>query len=63
MKVAILHYWFLLNGGGENVVDALLEIFPDADVFCLFADKEQRPQTTFARPPKSLLSLENPFRK
>src|SRR5215475_14393171 len=39
MKVAILHYWFLLNGGGENVVDALLEIFPDADVFCLFADK------------------------
>jgi len=28
MKVAILHYWFLLNGGGETVVDALLEIFP-----------------------------------
>ena len=44
MKVAILHYWFLLNGGGENVVDALLEIFPDADVFCLFADKNSVPK-------------------
>jgi glycosyltransferase involved in cell wall biosynthesis len=44
MKVAILHYWFLLNGGGENVVDALLEIFPGADVFCLFADKGSIPK-------------------
>ena len=44
MKVAILHYWFLLNGGGESVVDALLEIFPDADVFCLFADEESIPK-------------------
>ena len=44
MKVAILHYWFLLNGGGETVVESLLEIFPDADVFCLFADKESIPK-------------------
>ncbi len=44
MKVAILHYWFLLNGGGENVVDALLELFPEADVFCLFADKGSVPK-------------------
>jgi len=45
MKVAILHYWFLLNGGGETVVDALLEIFPDADVFCLFADEGSIPKS------------------
>ena len=44
MKVAILHYWFLLNGGGESVVDALLEIYPDADVFCLIADKNSAPK-------------------
>ena len=44
MKVAILHYWFLLNGGGENVVDALLEIFPEADVFCLFAEEGSIPK-------------------
>jgi glycosyltransferase involved in cell wall biosynthesis len=43
MKVAILHYWFLLNGGGERVVSTLLEMFPNADVFCLFADKNSLP--------------------
>src|SRR4051812_16498856 len=43
MKVAILHYWFLLNGGGERVVSALLDMFPNADVFCLFADKNRLP--------------------
>jgi glycosyltransferase involved in cell wall biosynthesis len=43
MKVAILHYWFLLNGGGEKVVSALLKIYPQADVFCLFADKRAKP--------------------
>ena len=45
MRVAILHYWFLLNGGGESVVDALLEIYPDADVFCLFADERSLPKS------------------
>lgn len=44
MKVAILHYWFLLNGGGEKVVSALMKIYPDADVFCLFADKNSLPE-------------------
>jgi glycosyltransferase involved in cell wall biosynthesis len=44
VKVAILHYWFLLNGGGENVVEALLEIFPDADVFCLVSDERSVPK-------------------
>jgi len=45
MRVAILHYWFLLKGGGESVVDALLEIFPDADVFCLFAEEGSIPRS------------------
>ncbi len=44
MKVAILHYWFLLNGGGEKVVSALLQLYPDADVFCLMADKHSLPR-------------------
>jgi glycosyltransferase involved in cell wall biosynthesis len=44
MRVAILHYWFLLRGGGESVVDALLEMFPAADVFCLFAEKDSLPR-------------------
>jgi glycosyltransferase involved in cell wall biosynthesis len=43
LKIAILHYWFLLNGGGEQVIKSLLNIFPAADVFCLFAQKESIP--------------------
>lgn len=39
MKVAILHPWFLMRGGGEKVVDVLLGLYPEADVYCLFADE------------------------
>jgi glycosyltransferase involved in cell wall biosynthesis len=63
MKVAILHYWFLLNGGGENVVDALLEIFPDADVFCLFADRKSVPKQLSADRLKVSYLSKIPFAK
>ena len=43
MRVAIVHYWFLVYGGGERVVDALAEIYPDADIFTLFYDKDSIP--------------------
>jgi len=33
MKVAIIHYWWLSNRGGEAVCTALVELFPDADLF------------------------------
>lgn len=33
MKVAIVHYWLVGMRGGEKVVEALCEMFPDADVF------------------------------
>lgn len=33
MKVAIVHYWWLSNRGGEAVVSSLLDIYPDADLF------------------------------
>lgn len=44
MKVAILHYWFLLNGGGEQVVRSMLRVFPEADLFLLFADPKSLPE-------------------
>jgi glycosyltransferase involved in cell wall biosynthesis len=40
LRVAIVHYWFVRNGGGERVVEALAEMFPQADLFCLFAEPE-----------------------
>ncbi len=33
MRVAIVHYWFVQMRGGERVVEALCELFPDADIF------------------------------
>lgn len=33
MKVAVIHYWWLSNRGGEAVTSAILGMFPDADLF------------------------------
>jgi len=33
MKVAIVHYWLVNIRGGEKVIEALLEMFPQADIF------------------------------
>ena len=35
MKVAIVHPWFWELGGGEKVIEALLSIYPQADIFVL----------------------------
>ena len=45
MKVAIVHYWFLAQGGGEKVIESLASLFPTADIYCLFADKQRIPRT------------------
>jgi glycosyltransferase involved in cell wall biosynthesis len=43
LRVALVHHWFVSFAGGERVVDAIAEIFPSADVFTLFLDKEKLP--------------------
>jgi glycosyltransferase involved in cell wall biosynthesis len=35
LKVAIIHDWLVTNAGAEKVLKAILEIYPDADVFSL----------------------------
>ncbi len=35
MRVAIVHYWLVSMRGGEKVVEALCDMFPDADIFTL----------------------------
>lgn len=37
LAVAIVHYWFKGYGGGEKVVEALADIFPQADLYTLVA--------------------------
>ncbi|MGA7384457.1 MAG: glycosyltransferase [Methylocella sp.] len=33
MRVAIVHYWLVSMRGGEKVIEALCELFPEADIF------------------------------
>ena len=33
MKVAIVHDWFVVYAGAERVVEQLLELYPEADLF------------------------------
>ena len=39
LRVAIVHYWLVGRAGGERVVEALAEVFPQADLFSLVADR------------------------
>lgn len=33
MRVALVHYWLVTMRGGEKVLEALCELFPEADIF------------------------------
>ncbi len=44
MKVAIVHEYLIHQGGSENCVEALLEIFPDAPIFSCFYSPETMPE-------------------
>lgn len=37
LRVALIHYWMVNHGGGERVLDALAELFPQADIFVVVA--------------------------
>lgn len=51
MKVAIVHDWFVWSGGAERVVEALLELYPEADLFSLvdFYPESQRRRFLFGK--------------
>lgn len=44
MKVAIVHYWFVTWRGGEKVVKELMDLYPDADVYCHVVSDEIKRQ-------------------
>ncbi|MBB6486240.1 glycosyltransferase [Rhizobium lusitanum] len=41
MRVAIVHYWLVAMRGGEKVVEALCDMYPDADIFTLVCDESR----------------------
>jgi|YelNatPaOPRAMG01_1025707.scaffolds.fasta_scaffold44703_2 glycosyltransferase involved in cell wall biosynthesis len=43
LRVAVVHYWFTGYGGGERVVEALAEMFPQADFYALVASRRGTP--------------------
>ena len=56
LKVAIVHEWFVNYAGSEKVVEQMIEVFPDADLFSIvdfLPDaqrgylKSKKPKTTF----------------
>jgi glycosyltransferase involved in cell wall biosynthesis len=41
VRVAVVHYWFITRRGGEKVVESILELYPQADIYTLFYDKKK----------------------
>lgn len=41
MKVAIIHYWFITRRGGEKVVETILKLYPNADIYTLFYNEKE----------------------
>ncbi len=41
MKIAIVHDWLTGMRGGEKVLEAILDIFPEAEIFTLIYNKEK----------------------
>lgn len=65
MKVAIVHDWFVNAGGAENVIQAIIEIFPDADLFSVvdFFDENQREKYLKGKSTKNTFIQKLPFAK
>lgn len=40
MKIALVHDWLIHMRGGERVLDALAELYPDATLYTLFFDRK-----------------------
>ena len=43
LRIAIVRPWFLANGGAEQTVNALAEIYPTAEIFTLFYREQDLP--------------------
>lgn len=65
MKVAIVHDWLVSPGGAENVLSAMLDIFPDVDVFSVvdFFDDIQRKKYLQGKLTKNTFIQKLPFAK
>ena len=49
MRVAFVHDWLVTYRGGEKVLAALLELYPEAPIFTLFYDRAAMPSVITER--------------
>lgn len=49
LRVAIVHYWFVSRRGGERVIEAIADLFPQADLYFLLYDPEALPPSLQGR--------------
>ena len=63
LRVAIIHDWFITIGGAEKVLSQLLQLYPDADVFCVadFFNSNQRDKILLGKNTKKTYIQQLPF--
>ncbi|MGR2682373.1 glycosyltransferase family 4 protein [Chromobacterium haemolyticum] len=57
MKIAVVHEWFTTLAGSEKVVEQMLMVFPDADLFCVYADPQTVAKADYLRDRKLTTSF------
>ena len=50
LKVAIIHYWLVGMRGGEKVLEELIAMYPQAEIFTHVADREKLSDMILSRP-------------
>ncbi len=50
LRVALVHDWLVTSRGGEKVLDALCEVFPQSEIFTLFHKKGSTTERIESRP-------------
>jgi glycosyltransferase involved in cell wall biosynthesis len=61
VRVAVVHHWFVSQGGGERVAEALAQMYPSADLFALVANPEMMPQSLRDRSLRTSILNRIPF--
>ena len=57
MRVAIVHDWFINPGGSEKVTSELINVFPEADLFCLMDFLSPEDKVKFVHNKKTITSF------
>jgi glycosyltransferase involved in cell wall biosynthesis len=63
MKVAFVHEWLISYAGSERVLEQMLAVFPEADVFALVSDPKHAPKSVADRAVRTSFIQKLPFSK